>query len=181
LFHYLFEGREHNFDIFDDGQFVGTSYDMDSVMQYDEYSFSKNGKATMEILGKNPNAVLTDSQRERFGLLVSKSDITALRKFYQCPKGTTSNPNPKRPKTSNLPVYSFTLTNNLAVSVQVFYVHFSEEILFYIIEPKQSITQSATYRENKWIVRGTDFEKTFFIGEGQFVKKDTNMKLSALV
>jgi hypothetical protein len=79
-------------------------------------------------------------------------------------------------------VYSFTLTNNLAVSVQVFYVSFSgEQQLFYTIESRQSIKQSATYREEQWIVRGTDFEKTFFIGEGQFVNKDTKIRLSALV
>ncbi len=176
------QGMEHNFNIFTEGQFFNTRYDMDSVMQYDEFSFTTNGQPTIEFLAPNPNAVLTDRQRERFGLVMTSSDIAAVRQFYGCSAGTTPTPVANRPRTSNFSDYSFTLTNNLAVSVNVFFVALSgRERLFFGIAPGRSQTQARTFRENRWVVRGTNFERTFFVGEGQFAGRVTNINLSALV
>ncbi|XP_031557474.1 zinc metalloproteinase nas-13-like [Actinia tenebrosa] len=55
----------------------GTPYDPDSLMQYGNYAFSKDGKMTIRLLS-NPEAVF--GQREGF----SNDDVIALNNLYSC-------------------------------------------------------------------------------------------------
>lgn len=173
-----------NFNKFTSGQFFGTPYDIDSVMQYDEMAFSKNGQPT--IVPKNGQAIITDGERERWDMVMTHSDISAVRSFYQCTTGVTPAPVVK-PATSKLSSYSFSLTNDLASSVQVFWVNFDKkEQLFYTIRPGQQITQTGTHKDHEWVVRGNNYARRFFIGEEEFVGQRTvitllNLKGSSFV
>ena len=167
-----------NFNKFTSGQFFGTPYDIDSVMQYDEMAFSKNGQPT--IVPKNGQAIITDGERERWDMVMTHSDISAVRSFYQCTTGVTPAPVVK-PATSKLSSYSFSLTNDLASSVQVFWVNFDKkEQLFYTIRPGQQITQTGTHKDHEWVVRGNNYARRFFIGEEEFVGQRTVITLSNL-
>lgn len=58
----------------------GTRYDLESVMHYDPYYFSSNGKPTIEPLDRS---YLTNKKMgQRIGLSVG--DVTRINNMYQC-------------------------------------------------------------------------------------------------
>lgn len=58
----------------------GTPYDMGSAMHYEAYTFSSNGKPTIEPLSKSiPLSALGSGST-----LMSRGDITRLKRLYQC-------------------------------------------------------------------------------------------------
>ena len=58
---------------------LGHPYDIDSVMHYPPYAFSKNGRKTIEHIGY--------PKRTDFGYAqqLSKIDVAQLLKYYTCP------------------------------------------------------------------------------------------------
>ncbi|XP_026122137.1 low choriolytic enzyme-like [Carassius auratus] len=55
----------------------GTPYDYSSVMQYERYAFSKNGRPTMVPIPNNNAALGTSTQ-------MSQNDIIRINRLYQC-------------------------------------------------------------------------------------------------
>ncbi|XP_001622217.3 zinc metalloproteinase nas-14 isoform X3 [Nematostella vectensis] len=82
------EGKSHNFNKYDRGQIddLNANYDFSSLMHYGSFSFSKNGKRTIQAVG-DPTKGL--GQRDGF----SVNDIFELNALYDCkgPSGGWSN------------------------------------------------------------------------------------------
>uniref|UniRef100_A0A914D7J1 Metalloendopeptidase n=1 Tax=Acrobeloides nanus TaxID=290746 RepID=A0A914D7J1_9BILA len=74
----VLEDAKTNFDTYDLEKIthLGTSYDYESIMHYDMYAFSKNGRPT--IVPKKPG--VTIGQRKGFSSL----DIYKINQFYEC-------------------------------------------------------------------------------------------------
>nr|QNH72382.1 toxin candidate TRINITY_DN22557_c0_g2_i1 [Pachycerianthus borealis] len=73
------KGLEHNFDKFS-GKLVthlGSPYDYDSVLHYNNHAFSTNGKDTIQAVGDSDRRF---GQREGF----SKNDLRQINKLYNC-------------------------------------------------------------------------------------------------
>ena len=142
-------------------------------------AFSKNGQPT--IVPKNGQAIVTYRERVRWDMVLTHSDIFAVRSFYQCTTGVTPAPVVKPARSKLSPdLYSFSLINDLASSVQVFLVWKKNEQLFFNIRPGQQITQTRTHKDHEWVVRGNNYARRFFIGEEEFVGQRTVMNLSNL-
>ena len=80
VFMYLsFLGKEHNFkkQSEEDLDPLNAPYDTGSIMHYGRYTFNKNGRPTIEVIG-NPYKVIG----QRFGF--SKTDIEQLNALYDC-------------------------------------------------------------------------------------------------
>lgn len=58
----------------------GTRYDLDSVMHYDPFYFTNNGKPTIEPLDKS--YLTSKKMGQRVGL--SPGDVTRINNMYQC-------------------------------------------------------------------------------------------------
>lgn len=80
LFENISSGNEQWFKKFDSRYYnnYGTPYDIESVMHYGQYAFSKNGRTTIQAL--NPNDYYKMGQRS----YLSSGDVTRLRNLYQC-------------------------------------------------------------------------------------------------
>uniref|UniRef100_A0A914CIT9 Metalloendopeptidase n=1 Tax=Acrobeloides nanus TaxID=290746 RepID=A0A914CIT9_9BILA len=74
----VLEDAKTNFDTYDLEKIthLGTSYDYESILHYDMYAFSKNGRPT--IVPKKPG--VTIGQRKGF----SSMDVYKINKFYDC-------------------------------------------------------------------------------------------------
>lgn len=154
-------------------QYFNTPYDLKSIMQYYEYSFSKNGKKTIVPLnGEHLVAVFDKTEAQ----ILTQLDISAVKSLYQCSNsggGVTSPP-------SDFKSYSFTLNNNLSVTVNLYWIDYSgNELSYGTLYPGQSLGQT-TYKSHKWRVRGAGVSKTFTIGKGKFTAQSTYMFLSNL-
>lgn len=80
VFMYLsFLGKEHNFKKQSEKDLdpLNAPYDTGSIMHYGRYTFNKNGRPTIEVIG-NPYKVIG----QRFGF--SKTDIEQLNVLYDC-------------------------------------------------------------------------------------------------
>jgi hypothetical protein len=152
---------------------------MDTVMHYGEFAFSKNGLKTIEFL--NGGFAMTGGQRNRWNLLLTHGDISAIRSLYQCTTGTTASP-VTRPPSSNFASYRVTLTNDLLVAVEAFTVDSSgAERRIFSLNPGQIRTIQWTSRDIQCTLRGTGYERTFFISEGQFINQNTAMNISQII
>ncbi|KAG5673253.1 hypothetical protein PVAND_003316 [Polypedilum vanderplanki] len=74
------DGRSYNFNKVNPNTFgdFGTSYDLDSVMHYGGYSFSKNGRLTIQTLNSGNQGRI--GQRTR----LSDGDIARIKNMYGC-------------------------------------------------------------------------------------------------
>ncbi len=63
-------------------QTFGLPYDYDSIMHYDSYAFSKNGKATMEP--KQAGVKLIPQYYKTDAQIISPADLKALSSYYKC-------------------------------------------------------------------------------------------------
>ena len=72
------KGTEYNFDKLSASQasHFGVAYDYSSIMHYDRYAFSANGKPT--IVPKDPNAQIGNRQN------YSTKDIQKINNMYKC-------------------------------------------------------------------------------------------------
>lgn len=72
----------YNFQKYSHGEadYYGEPYDYDSLMHYDNYAFSSNGRATI-VAKSDPNKRL--GQRNGF----SQTDVKQLNKLYKCSGG----------------------------------------------------------------------------------------------
>ena len=59
--------------------YQGFPYDYYSIMHYDSYAFSNNGKPTM--LAKQPGVELVDNYKDT---TISDIDVGEIRKAYRC-------------------------------------------------------------------------------------------------
>lgn len=73
-------GYEHNFDKMSPSEWYnyGTPYDLSSVMHYGPYSFSKNGRLTIQALISAQQSII--GQRTR----LSTGDVQRINNMYQC-------------------------------------------------------------------------------------------------
>lgn len=171
------DGLAFAFDKEYNTQYFNTPYDLKSIMQYYEYSFSKNGKRTIVPLnGEHLVPVFSKTEAQ----ILTASDISSVKQLYKCSNsgggggGVVTNP------PTNFSSYTFTLNNNLSAKVTVYWVNYSGvEVAYGTIYPGQSFSQS-TYKSHQWRVRGTGVSKGFTIGEGKFAGQATYMYLSAL-
>jgi hypothetical protein len=76
----VIRGTEGNFRKYNSRDFsnFGTSYDYNSIMHYDRYSFSANGKITIQP--KDSSYLYVIGQRD--GL--SPNDILRIKRMYNC-------------------------------------------------------------------------------------------------
>ncbi|XP_043953594.1 hatching enzyme 1.2-like [Gambusia affinis] len=70
------EGEEHNFDKTDTNN-LGTPYDFNSIMEYDNTAFSKNGKPTI-VAKCDPKMQFGDAEK------MSVNDIARVNRLYKC-------------------------------------------------------------------------------------------------
>ena len=177
------------------GSTFNTIYDTKSIMQYDEYAFSKNGLRTMIPLDGLPlihAAYKTDDQ------ILTSSDISAVLQQYQCTLLTTTTTTmvtttikpivnttismANTTTTQSITTYSFQMTNDMSYAVNIYwYSNTNVEVLYYTLQPGSSYIQEA-YKSNKWIVRTNTglLLATFVIGEGNFTSQKTILKVSEL-
>ncbi|XP_036375467.1 low choriolytic enzyme-like [Megalops cyprinoides] len=78
LFENIEPDEQHNFNKVNTNN-LGTPYDYNSVMQYERYAFSKNGKPTM-IPKPNENVEIGKAKK------MSPNDILRVNKLYECSK-----------------------------------------------------------------------------------------------
>ncbi|XP_014678923.1 PREDICTED: meprin A subunit alpha-like [Priapulus caudatus] len=79
----IMDGYEYNFDMYDSSHItLYNKYDLKSVMHYQTWAFSKNGRPT--ITAKNdPNATIYLGQPHDGGGFTT-SDIVKLNEMYNC-------------------------------------------------------------------------------------------------
>jgi len=94
------EDQRHNFDKLtaSNSETFGTSYDLDSVMQYENHAFSKNGQVVIEALN---GKVLENVARRADENVMTANDIRAVKAMYSCNSGTISPVNPSETTQEN--------------------------------------------------------------------------------
>lgn len=183
-----------------------TPYDYKSIMQYDEYVFSRNGNKTLEPLDPTvdlvPNYNKTDEQ------IYSEFDIASIRLYYQCgTNGTfeTIKPEPYttttiRPVTTTLETtttmpttlptstgmywhYTFTLVNDMDNFIYLFRViKFNNYEMFSgRVAPGQQTTVLFSFFGEDWIVKQKYVNtRRFRMGYGKFIRRVSTFLISEL-
>ena len=116
------------------------------------------------------------------GLVPSPHDVQAIKTLYQCTGSLVT-----YPPITMAPVFSsygFTLYNDLRYKVNVYWLNYSgEEVWYGSLYPRQSYRQ-ISHHGHTWRVRGSGSElgvvKTFKLGEGKFTQEETTLNISYL-
>lgn len=61
--------------------YFGTQYDFNSIMQFHERAFSKNGKVTIEAINPENQKLIKDKKTD-----LSDGDIDRINAMYKCPQ-----------------------------------------------------------------------------------------------
>ena len=149
-----------------DGSTLNTPYDLKSIMQYYEYSFSSNGQKT--IVPRNGEKLVpvfekTDDQ------ILTNYDIQAVKLLYKCSGGQLPDS------------FVFYLINDLTSEAKLYWLNGDQEVLYQTIFSRTTSKQQPSHIGHKWLVRTSDNAvMQFTIGEGQFAQSDASIKLSSL-
>jgi len=164
-------GLAYAFDIEANTQMFGLSYDVDSIMHYDNYAFSNNGQPT--IVAKSGLKLLATYQKTDAQIL-SSLDVQAIRSFYSCNgvlstlAATTAAPTTttRSATTTTVNWFVFTIVNRLTYSLRLYWINYQGvRVLYATIAPGSSYTQSS-WLTHKWVLTSDDarYNKQFTIG-----------------
>jgi hypothetical protein len=169
-------------------------------MQYGEFAFSKNNLPTIESKNKES---LTNPYDKIGSAILTPSDISAIKKQYQCSGSvtvlsTTTQTTPTNTVSINLfsttkvsvvtpsknqvfSSYTFALINDVNIKVMVFWIdqQRQREMPWFTLNPRTTQRQMA-FQGNMWRVSGPGYNRVFTIGFGKFSEQNTNINISAL-
>lgn len=152
-------------------------YDLRSIMQYYEYSFSNNGRKT--IIPLDSTITLVAVYRKSANQILTTNDVLSVKDLYQC---AAVNPGVTYPPTNPEPEvilpegsqFTFILKNNSRRTVSLYWRRNSSERWNWLanVRNRREVTQR-TYVGTEFAVVGRAIRTTFFIaGRGDLTSNN---------